>query len=134
MRYADFFKMWDRLDDSERRRRCEHLQAKYPAHVPVIVASGRHGIQLEKWRFIIGKDKTVRDLLAHVRYHNPVSLYPAMGVMLLASNTLVHCSANMNAVYEEFQDETDSFLYMTLLEEHHFGSSSSSSCNAPPTR
>lgn len=119
--YEKFFANWDRLQDSERRRRCEALIAKHPDCVPIILSTHRHSTSLKRWRFIMNRDKTVRDLLYHVRLHNKNVLYPAHGIMLVASNTVVNTCDTIGRVYEMFRDKSDFFLYMMILEDDTFG-------------
>jgi len=120
--YIEFHRHWDTLDDPDRKQRAEILLSRYPQSVPVIVSIDRHARpHLQRWRFIVPRSKTIRELMYLIRTYNHNT--PQDGAVLLASNTLLNMSLSVGDVYAEFRDPADSFLYISILRQESFGGS-----------
>lgn len=96
----------------------EILQA-YQNKVPIIITSSpKSGIQLEKTKFIVPKNITLREfhciLLKYIQKNSKQS------VMLFIDNTLPLNTESVSNLYSKHKSE-DGFLYMTVSRENTFG-------------
>ncbi len=96
------------------------IREKYPDRVPVLVGkSSMDGPEIDKHKFLVPMDLTVGQFQYVIRKR--LKLSPDKAIFMFIGGTIPPTSSLMSAVYEEFMDLENKFLFVTYSMESTFG-------------
>ena len=96
----------------------EQILDIYPTKVPIIIElNEKSNIQLEKKKYIVPKDITLRQFHCILSKH--IILNSKQGVIMFINNTLPMLNDTIGNVHH--QNNVDGFLYIQLTLENTFG-------------
>jgi GABA(A) receptor-associated protein len=94
----------------------ERLIKMYPDRVPVIVESKiKEG---EKFKFMVPRDKTIREMLIKLRRH--IKMSPKKAMFIFVNDTLPPNSYTVGQVWDDHKN-ADNVLHMYYSLENTFG-------------
>lgn len=99
----------------------QHINAKYPNHIPVIVKTQKDDVRLQKSKFLVDKNITVGQFLYTVRKRLDSKLSSNEALYLFCENMLPPTSELLSVVYNNHKDTETGMLIFVLCKENTFG-------------
>ena len=94
----------------------ERLMKVYPDRVPVVVESKIS--EGEKFKFMVPRDKTIRDMVVQLRKY--IKMSPKKAMFIFVNNTLPPNAYTVGRVWDEHKN-AESVLHMYYSLENTFG-------------
>jgi hypothetical protein len=102
------------------RKEVEVIKEKYPNYIPIIVRPKDRSIELVRYKFLVGAEVTIGQLLCIIR-KKIKNLQSSEALFLLVNNILVPSTHSLSLVYKQQLDEETNMLFFTLCKESTFG-------------